>query len=178
VHNHDGFYLRLSAGLGYGSDSIKSHVVNSASFKGGAATTEIYVGGTPTDGLVVGGAAIAPSFGSPSTEVNGKSVGGPKQLALAAFGPFVDWYFDPHRGFHAQAFLGIASLRANDSSPSQDPTGFAAALGVGNEWWIGEQWSLGVLASVLFSSMSYDTSGIDETHSFVIPTVQATLTYH
>jgi hypothetical protein len=126
----------------------------------------------------LGGALVSPQMGSPSTQLNGKTVSGPKQLALAAIGPFIDYYLDPHHGYHAQAFIGVASLRANDSSPSQDPTGFALSIGVGDEWWIGDQWSLGVLASFLFASMSYDTSGIDETHSLVVPTIQATLTYH
>lgn len=178
AHLHDGFYLRLSGGFGFGSDSLKSHLISSGSMDGFATAGEIMIGGTPGAGVVVGGAVQTATIYSPTSKVNDQSVKGPHQLALFAFGPFVDWYVNPHRGLHLQAFVGLSALGADASKGSEDPGGLAFSLGVGYEWWVGEQWSMGILGRFLYSADTWKSSSVDETHSVVVPSALFTATYH
>jgi len=178
AHLHDGFYLRLSGGFGFGSDSLKSHLIRSGSMDGFATAGEIMMGGTPGAGVVVGGAIQTATIYSPTSKVNDQSVKGPHQLAVFAFGPFVDWYVNPRRGLHLQAFVGLSALGSDASKGSEDPGGLAFSLGVGYEWWVGDQWSMGILGRFLYSADTWKSSSIDETHSVVVPSALFTATYH
>lgn len=193
AQRHDGFYLRLGFGfgvLGVGLDVDDDGRPGEASTRGGAILTEIALGGTVTDGFVLGlgyfGASVS---GARDLRVD---MGGTNpyryedrvdELGAGFIGPFVDYYFDPEKGFHVQAALGVGAVtyRRYFDDDSLDLGGLGALLGVGYEWWIGDQWSMGGLVRVLWIGANgkdpVDTQ-IDYSGSAIAPGILFTATYH
>lgn len=179
VRTHNGFYFRFGTGGGFFVDSIDSNNFDAAALRGVGVSGELLFGGTPAQGLVIGGGTNGGSVFAPTLEINGRDEPeSPEQLALSAFGIFADYYFVPSGGFHAQAFLGYAILQADGSDAGESPDGFAISVGSGHEWWVGEQWSLGIMLRLLYASLSFDPGGLDESHSILLPALLATATYH
>lgn len=199
VHVHDGFYFRIAAGFGAYSEGLRSE---SAAAYGGkvkgrssgfATLGEFALGGTIAKGLVLGGGAYTAQLVSGTYRTYRDSAGvpppelDPEVRNFALVGPFFDWYPTPHKGFHLQAALGVASLSGVqlDAFPVRDDEPYTAIgggimFGVGHEWWIGEQWSMGVLGRVMGALlMGKDDQDVRWYHAAgTSPSVLLTVTYH
>lgn len=153
AYRHDGFYARLSNESGYvgffgeGPDG-------DASIKGFGTGGFIALGGTPVPGLVIGGligsAAVRGTF-------RGRPEGSEKKgtMSLAMLGAFVDWFPNPYDGWHVGASFGFAAISLTDAA-LDDSVGpaFSAKLFGGYDFWIGPQWSLGIMAGFAATPMS------------------------
>lgn len=200
VHNHDGFYLRMSFGVGYMHDNFR-YETSSASLptvgsdlklSGGAVAFDVLVGGTPAAGLVFGGGILGAVAPNPNVTSGGVSAPYRVDLNLVMVAGFVDWYPNSRDGFHLQGLAGIAGVSTTDSNgdnirgTNRNPAGIGLGLGVGYEWWIGNQWSMGVLGRVLYAHATVTDTYIDgsgmydetEKHSVIAPAVLFTATYH
>lgn len=157
--HHDGFYLRLGIGIGFGrvnstgefgergSDAL---VDFDAQYSGIGAAYELLIGGTPGSGVVVGGGFVGQDISDPKVESgfvglsNASSASSDGSLGLLLLGPFIDWFPAPKGGFHVGAMLGIATIGLSSSQTDDDLSdGFGGSLWTGYDFWIGEQWSLG-----------------------------------
>jgi hypothetical protein len=165
---HDGFYLRLGAGFGFFSDAASSASIPILGKTEGTPTafavaSEVAVGGSPLHGLVIGGgiySSWAPSPRASHIKQGDVSVTLPEDVEFDAsqfhlIAPFIDYYFDPERGLHLQGALGLGILKTGDGHETtsntsfpygQTATGFGFMVGFGDEWWVGRDWGLGVLA--------------------------------
>lgn len=195
---HDGFYFRFGTGFGAVSESLRS---SRAAVYGGrvegntsglATLGELAFGGTLAPGLALGGGVYTfdivtatfrgtdDSASAPPRELD------PARRNFALVGPFVDWYFDDRSGFHAQLALGIASLSVVelDTSPVEDEPygaiGGGIMLGIGYEWWVAEEWSLGVMARTTAAFLvGKDESDVTWHHALgSSPGPMFTVTYH
>jgi hypothetical protein len=140
-HRHDGFYLRTAGGLG--RTSFAATGPSGRTDLHGSTDGMLLVGGTPSPGLVIGG-------GVREISASGRFQGGRYDGAVAqafewTLGPFVDWYPDPARGLHIGALVG-GSATLVSSTTTQSSVAFGATVFGGCDWWIGPQWSLGILA--------------------------------
>jgi hypothetical protein len=203
ARTHDGFYLRLGVGLGYGSDSVKSDpygvvagpvvatVQVDGTVSGFAGASEVAVGGSLADGFVLGGGLYSVLIFSPETNdarLNGATFNGTVEFDASSFhvlGPFVDYYFDPLAGLHLQGALGYAGLSAGDahyranvlgfpidvSTPSTGGGGFGFMVGFGDEWWVSDSFSLGVLARLTAGFMSGERNGVTWNHTMFAPAI-------
>jgi hypothetical protein len=167
VRNHDGFYLRMGLGVG---------PLVSAQASGLGIPSELAFGGTPAPGLVlaVGNSGVA--FPNPEDER------GAGQLAFNAWGPLVDYYPDPRLGLHVQVsalFVYGLSSRKDDVEAAYGP-GWGAMLGGGYEWWIAEQWSLGVVLRANYYAVTLEgrNTGLETDVRAVVPAVLFAATYH
>jgi hypothetical protein len=197
VREHDGFYLRLGVGAGGGSfagtiNSPGTALTDGAGVDGKGVTipVELAIGGTIAPGLVIGGGSFGALMPAPSARM--KNYGREMEssagtMILSSIGPFVDYYFAPNQGFHAQAGIAFAVVAASKSPDdgalmrqNYSGTGWSTMLGVGYDTWVSEQWSCGVLGRIQYGAASLDadqgTSGADL--RFLFPTLLATFTYH
>jgi hypothetical protein len=118
---------------------------------GGLGTAlEFALGGTAAPGLVVGG-MTSPKF---------LLVGGSEFATMSFLGPFVDYYPDPSNGLHFLGGVGVATTNVPDRWNSF-AVSFEALAGLGKEWWVGSQWSIGLLGR-----LSYMNPGGLESHIF------------
>jgi hypothetical protein len=181
VHLHDGFYLRLSIGGGYMHDGISydspeyAGPPSSATIRGGAMQFAVLLGGTPAPGLVIGGGLIATNAPDATFKFGSLSSSSDTTVTFSWFGAFVDWYVNPREGFHLQGLMGFAAL----SSTNDDPSGIGVGVGIGQEWWVADQWSLGILGRLMYAHMtrSEDDSTTNR-HSVIAPALLFTATYH
>lgn len=196
MHVHDGFYLRMGIGLGGGSfaGSVTSSdsTLDGAGIEGKGLTIpiELSLGGTLGSGFVLGVSSFGDATPAPHDTVKnyGQQVEGDAgTIIVSAIGPFVDYYFDPTAGLHAQAGIGYAAVTAQKGSGSPEipgddyaGSGYLATLGFGWESWIGEQWSAGILGRVQYGAASLKASGSSDTADvkILLPTLLATFTYH
>jgi hypothetical protein len=158
-HAHDGFFLRLTLGGGFisnaGTDSVGDELVLSA--------------GGPSFGIAAG-AAVVPNlilfgtlFAGVATEVearfNGDRVADPTNAAgIVGFGPGVAYYFMPINVYLSGA-LAVTGFNAQDIDgnvlyKSNGGVGFQTL--VGKEWWVSEDWGIGVAGEFVIAGAMRD----------------------
>jgi hypothetical protein len=182
---HDGFYLRLSIGAGFISSEWETEAggVSNAKISGGGAALDFLIGGSPTPGFVIGGGLLINSAGNPKLE---PATGASRQLdgsmSVAQIGMFVDGFFDPSGGFHLGGMLGIATYLV---APDDDAvyaniahSGGGAAIWVGYDAWVGDQWSLGGMLRLTAQSTSDTRGGFDERAAAGTVSLLFTALYH
>ena len=193
IHVHDGLYLRLGVGLGYAHSSVTNVSEKAANISGFAVPVELAIGGTPAPGVAIGIGSYGASIPSPALVVNGNHRDSENSQVFSSIGPFVDRYFSPDGGFHAQAGFAFAVTLLTHEFDGirihRMATGWAAMFGMGWETWAGEQWSVGVLARVHYASLHADemtaeaggyeeTLEVDDTFKIVLPALLFTATLH
>lgn len=185
AETHDGFFFRL--GLNFGpliaSEKIEINGQEGpeADYSGLTIGTDILIGGTPIPGLAIGGALIGASTRDPTVKQGDFEAEADGTLLVLGVGAFADYYFDPHSGGHVQLLLGFAAadfVRASGSSGGSDPTGLMVGLGGGYDFWIGDEWSIGPFARILYSPLSAEENGAKDKVSYLYPSIGVAFTLH
>ena len=149
---HDGFYLRLHLGAGYahmgGTDAYGSELA----FVGAGGSFGIALGGTIMPNLIIFGNLFGVTLTDPDVEINGTPYGSANgSTTIAGIGPGIAYYFDP---FNVYVSGTIAAMQFQASDPNQNTTytsntGFGFQGMVGKEWWVSQDWGVGVAGEVL-----------------------------
>jgi len=146
--------------------------------RAGGIGLDLAIGGTPARGFVIGGDYAFQQGAKPhanfSSPTGSSETDSPNNLNLQLLGVFTDWFPDPRGGFHVGGTLGLARLYISDDkghrSDSNAKKGGGVALRVGYDFWVGSQWSLGILGQFLGARVSSDSSrsviGRDSVASF------------
>ena len=188
---HDGFYLRAAAGFAVYDERLSTTTAGAdikGRTRGISSLSELALGGTLAPGWVMGGGLYTADLatasyhtvtGPPPAELD------PELRTFALLGPFLDRYFDPRAGLHFQVALGFAWLSPRafgDEATEQSEylaLGGGVMLGIGQEFWLSDSWSLGVLARTTVAYLvGEDTSNLDWQHLVLTsPGLLVTLTY-
>lgn len=155
-HVHDGFYLRLAAGIGGGHGSVSSDDRGVPHFDAGGPglALNLWIGGTPWRGVALGGLLSAQGLGESNAEVEGRETDEGMNAGMLLVGPFIDAFPDPQRGLHLGGSLGLAAFSARaDSQVLEDQLdvvdynggGLGASAWVGYMGFVGPEWSMGGL---------------------------------
>lgn len=169
AYTHDGLYVRF--GLGGGGLSYSETNSNDASYSGSASGpgggVELSIGGTIDPGIVIGGTiffqeAQQPDF-TATTSTGSITTSTQNNLDFLIVGPFIEWYPNPHGGFHFGGFAGLAQVSASTQdgtqvSGSQSSTGIGGGVDVGYDFWILPQWAFGISGRFAGGSMSTNNS--------------------
>jgi hypothetical protein len=154
VHLHDGFYLRLGMGFGSYSEAIRQEDADKQTTVSGiASVSEFALGGAVRPGLVFGGGVWTSTILASARTIRGNPPPGEVIDGRGDFqlvGPFFDYYPDPRGGLHMQGAIGIANVRGlSVDSVNFDKdsisVGGGVMFGVGYDWWVSNEWSVGVL---------------------------------
>lgn len=193
---HDGFYLRIASGFSVFDERFESDELAGGKLqarnRGIAHLSDLAVGGTVAPGWVVGGGLYSLDLIASTLRTDGNGVDPiPSELdpglrSLTLIGPFVDWYPSVRGGFHVQAALGLATLvprvfgHPATSDSDYSAVGGGLLLGAGYEWWVADEWSLGVLTQLGVRALRGDAEdGARWTHLIThSPSLCASLTYH
>ena len=159
IHTHDGLYLNLEGGFG---------ALSSSASQGGFDVKLSGVGGMFGIGL---GAAITPSFVigarywgiavvEPDVEVNGQTASTTDTtLALSGIGIDLTYYVMPLNLYlTATPSIGMLSVDVGGTTLETD-NGFALRLAVGKEWWVSDNWGIGL--NVQYAHSSNKDQGTD-----------------
>jgi len=177
---HDGFYTRLGLGVGY----IATTSERDSTINGWGVAPDFWIGGSPTPGLAIGVTFSGVSASEPHADISeADSIGGERltgdlhgTLTYSIFGLFADYYPAPTRGLHFMAGLNysVLQLTADSGEKSVPASGFGLFGGLGYEWWIGDEWSVGPLARLHWASVSDDGGST----SVLSPVLLLGFTYH
>ncbi|MEZ4233469.1 MAG: hypothetical protein R3B89_30105 [Polyangiaceae bacterium] len=201
-HLHDGFYLRLSGGVGFGGFSASTEPfqfyvegqggdqVDDFDGSGGgfAYGTQIAVGGALRPGAVLALAFNTLTVPQLTLTHPAREFGNYEYRIsqVAGVGPLFDFFPDPSAGLHVSGGLSVVGLvigqaDTDDGARARGHTalGWGFNLGIAYEWWVGEEWSLGLQARLDYTHGSgSDARDNDWSHSLWAPTVGLGLTYN
>jgi hypothetical protein len=184
VHTHDGFYFRFGLGGGYFAGSVDT--TPKATVTGGHLAVDLAFGGTPVPGLVIGG-GIYGSAGGASWESGGTSQKIDSSV-VSTIGPFIDWYPDPKDGWHITGMVGLSRFQFTQNNVVDVTSAFGGAvmIGGGYEFWIGKEWSLGILgrlqyaqaqmSELIFNGVTLAGSSVKV--SAIVPALLVGITFH
>jgi hypothetical protein len=151
-HTHDGFYMRLSFGVGGAATSGAGVKYSGGSLAFGAA-----FGGAITRHLVLYGEFFVHTIPNPTVKGFGssQSLDG-TEVDILGFGPGVAYYFMP-LNLYLSGTLLLQQVQLSDSNDSSNSvaltnTGIGCSLMVGKEWWVSADWGIGVAAQLLLGS--------------------------
>lgn len=156
-HKHDGFYLSLNAGpafggtvlTGTGNDVVSVLGGSEMAYKGQGFLADIKIGGAIRENLILSFDVISRAIQGPDVEIDGSEIGTASDdivLTDNTMGIGLTRYFMPHNIF-VSGTIGLARMtienKTNDTK-GQSKGGLGAHVKVGKEWWVSDNWGLGV----------------------------------
>jgi hypothetical protein len=158
-HLHDGFYLGLQLGYSF-LTSVSANVSGvETSYSGNGIGMGMAIGAAIVPNLIVFGTGFLSGGFSSTLSVGGFHADSGQDLNLYGLGAGVAYYL-PINVYFAAAVSGMkADLTPTDPSASNHATtnltraGLGIQVLVGKEWWVSENWGLGIAGEILFSSM-------------------------
>jgi len=188
-HVHDGFYLRLAAGVGGGHASISTSRERDPNFGMGGAglALNLWIGGTPWRGVAIGGLASVQGIHDGDTVVEGQKTGLGTSGGLFMVGPFVDVFPDPLRGLHLGGSLALAGLSAKGDSHALERDlgvkdynggGLGASAWIGYMGWVGPEYSLGGMLQLSGYATAKKEDDLDRKGSGWTLSLSFTALYH
>ncbi len=185
-HLHDGFYLRTSLGLGPGK-ATENISTDQFKWSGTGIMIDVMIGGSPAPGFVLGGALVLHEISNPTLTMNGQSysasglAGTDVSLDLTTFGLFTAIYPVPTSGFNLHALVGYSEFSLNvggNTTNVGNPSGPSFMGGLGYDFWISDNWSIGPDFRITYCKGKTDVNGVTNDISMLIPTLSFTATYH
>ena len=128
---------------------------------GGSASIGLAVGGAVTDNLIIYGTFTGTTISNPNLTFNGVSMSNTNTSADSfGFGAGVAYYLEPSNVYFAGSILAN-QLQIDDTDGTTTATtqwGLGLEGIVGKEWWVSDNWGLGVAGQVLWASMKDKTT--------------------
>jgi hypothetical protein len=148
-HEHDGFYLRLQLGGGYTQASLAGE---DFAIKGGGVGINAEFGGAVARNFILYGKLYGTSAPNPDIEVGDITVEGQDDDVsqnIGALGGGITYYIMP-ANVYLTGGLSFAQLSISDDGDTVAETdlGGALHLGLGKEWWVSDDWGLGIGAEL------------------------------
>jgi len=159
-HAHDGFYLGLRLGPAF--SSVGSEGAETVELSGAGTSFDLAIGGAVAANLIVAAEFGATTVSDPTLSVAGEeSTADGYSMTSSGFGAGVSYYIMPYNMYvGAAAYLISASVESDDGvALAESDAGFGAALRVGKEFWVSDNWGLGVNLEVQGGSMDDGDSG-------------------
>ncbi len=176
VYTHDGFYFNIGLGFGLLNASAEPSEGTLADetidVSGAGVLTQLAFGGTVAPGLVIGGGIYGATIPTPeySASVGGTSVDDEGEAgSMSQIGPFIAYYFSPEGGGHLFAAPVLSIVSGGEAKTYPDVieensgTGAGLVLGGGYEFWVGEQWGIGVIGRLQYASATLEDDDESET---------------
>lgn len=148
-HQHKGFYLRLTTGVGYASTSGDSDVTVS----GVGGLTTLGIGYAVMENFIVNADLWGTKVFSPKVEFPGGSGDLDGSLFVYGIGGGVTYYVMP-MNLYLSAAVGAtkATLSIDGYGDSDSETGFGLNAVIGKEWWVSDNWGLGIAGQVFYGT--------------------------
>ncbi|MCP3135837.1 outer membrane beta-barrel protein [Pyxidicoccus xibeiensis] len=144
-HSHDGLYLRLQVGGGY---TRAESTFEDLAVKGAAGAVNAELGFAVLQNFIIYGKLFGASAQNPDLEFGDVTIEGQDDDVSQNFGALgagVTYYLMPANVYlsGALSFARLTITEDGDTIAETDP-GVGLHLGVGKEWWVSDNWGLGV----------------------------------
>lgn len=154
IREHDGFFLRMLYGFGYAELIEKDVLGSDMTYSGEAGALRFQIGGTVSENLIFYGEFGGVMQFDPKFEWIGQSVStSDVTVSVFDFGGGLTYYLMPSNFYFSLSLhTSQATIEANGET-GESEIGFGFNAMVGKEWWVGDQWALGVSAYTYYSTM-------------------------
>ena len=161
-HKHDGFYLRLATGLG-GTAAVEDYDGDEITISGGSGNVTIGIGYALRENFIVNVDIFGSSMVDPEVGFNGEVLGETDaQVTISNVGLGLTYYIMPSNFYLAGSF-GLATCQIEtDDLTFNTEKGYGLNIMIGKEWWVSDNWGLGIAAQLMYSSVPDDDDFIDE----------------
>ena len=154
---HDGFFLRLSGGLGGANTSLETGPLD-AEISGRSGDFNMAIGGIIGNNLALHGTFFGWATTDPDLDVEGlgsTEIDG--DLSMSGVGGGLTYYFMP-ANIYLSGSLGAAwlSVEGDEELEGESDTGIAGELTLGKEWWLGGSWGLGLAGAFGYHTIPDD----------------------
>ncbi|MFZ2950163.1 MAG: hypothetical protein WA003_11810 [Desulfuromonadaceae bacterium] len=148
---HDGFFLRIAPGFGWNTTSSDTGGIE-RELSGVSGMFNVAIGGAVAQDLILHLDVSGVGTSDPEEKINGterSSNVSSSSTSLAALG--MTYYFPSN--VYVTGAVGIAKSR-NKSGGIKDTTdnGFGVNVMVGKEWWVSDNWGIGVAGQFLYTN--------------------------
>jgi hypothetical protein len=156
VETHDGVYVRLHLGGGFTSMKANSGGAD-LKISGDSVSIGIAVGGALTENLVLYGTFTGTTISNPNFSSAGTTViaAGVSTAGSVGFGVGLAYYLEPTNVYFAGSLLAnqleLDDADGNKVRETEFGVGFEGLIG--KEWWVSDNWGLGVAGQFVFASM-------------------------
>jgi hypothetical protein len=160
---HDGFYLRLHLGPGYthlsasdsgGDLSLGGKSLSFGIALGGAVSSHVIVYGTVVDGLVFDLSSKQNQAQAESGMIEGfVNGGGLGRMSVLGVGAGAAYYLDSNVFFASSVLGSRVSVSDVIGAVAKSDWGVTFEGLVGKEWWVSDNWGLGVAGQLLLGVM-------------------------
>jgi hypothetical protein len=168
-HNHDGFYLSLQLPVGQRNIGFQSPVgeMKAEGFGGGFT---LAIGGVVARNLVVYGEVGGVTVTDPKLSTESQSVETENaSMSLTQFGPGIAYYIMPLNVYvGASAMLSGVSVESEGETVAKSKLGFGGALRAGKEFWVSNNWGLGLGVEARFANAKDDAGDVSATGFSVV----------
>jgi hypothetical protein len=156
-HTHDGFYLRLTTGVGYGSQKNDDEDVEMSGLSG---LTTLGIGGSVSDNLILNADLFGLRMIEPTVDYKGKTQRKLKvEVSIYGLGLGMTYYIMPVN-IYITGSAGMAIREEKDGfGKRQSDPGYGINFAIGKEWWVSPSWGIGVAGQFLFAD-------VEETKTF------------
>jgi hypothetical protein len=164
-HSHDGFFLRVTAGLGYVSAS-ETYGGATDTYSGVGATFGAAFGGVIAPNLILFGEFLGTTVTDPHYDISGPNGGSGSMsgdMTLFGIGPGIAYYIEPINLYLSGTLAFSETSFTDNYYGTSDSTnwGLGASFAVGKEWWVGRDLGIGLAGQIHLASMSDNVQGYD-----------------
>lgn len=152
-HTHDGFFLRLALGMGHENLNVNTGDGELIDLSGFGFGLSIAIGGTIVPNLALHADIFGSGVIDPNVSQNGVELGELRDSTMtqSAIGIGATYHFMPINLYVGLSLgVGVVGLESPESNLDADP-GFAMNAMVGKEFWVGDDWGIGVAAQLIYN---------------------------
>ncbi|MGB9081553.1 MAG: autotransporter outer membrane beta-barrel domain-containing protein [Desulfuromonadaceae bacterium] len=155
---HDGFFLRVAPGFGWNTTSSDTGG-SEVELSGVSGMFNLAIGGAVAQDLVLHLDISGVGTSDPKVRVNGTERAADVSSATTSMAGIGLTYYFPSNVYVTGA-VGIAKSRNKSGGIEYTTdTGFGVNLMVGKEWWVSDNWGLGVAGQFLYTNCPDKVAG-------------------
>ena len=170
ARTHDGFFLRMTIGPGY-ARTAAAFLGTELTFEGDTVAASLAIGGVVASNLTLHGTLFGWFSQNPDLVIGPIAGDYAGDVTLSGTGAGVTYYLMPSN-VYVSATLGGGQVEFAQSGGGTTSTdwGFAFDFIVGKEWWVSDNWALGLSGDVGFHNVpDASVSGLNWSgHNFAI----------
>ncbi|MCP3103743.1 porin family protein [Myxococcus sp. K15C18031901] len=162
-HTHDGFYLRGQFGLGY--TRAEAADVDLA-IKGVSGSLDLELGYAVFNNFIIYGKLFGSSVTNPDLEIGDETIEGGNADTSSNYlgaGAGITYYFMPANFYITGAVVvNKLSITEDGDNIAETDSGVGLNLGLGKEWWVSDNWGIGIGAEVALGRIRSKSNNGDD----------------
>ena len=148
---HDGFFLRVAPGFGWNNTEVEAGGTT-LKVSGVSGLFNFAIGGAVTQDLILHLDVSGVNTSDPKVKDNGADVSSDySSAATSMVGLGITYYFPSNYYLTGAAGMAKSSKKYKGSKIETD-RGYGANVMVGKEWWVSDNWGLGLAGQFLYTN--------------------------